>query len=99
MDLSSFITYDRKESLLLSIAKSNQKIVENTPDYSKNYFRLRTNPLNYFHVPFILDHMRSVGITELNNVLMFSFLCGEEKTDPYVKNVSFLIFRLAWNFH
>ena len=60
---------------------------------------LRTNPLNYFHVPFILDHMRSVGITELNNVLMFPVLCGEEKTDPYVKNVSFLIFRLAWNFH
>ena len=40
MDLSSFITYDKKESLLLTIAKSNQEIVENTPDYSKNYFRL-----------------------------------------------------------
>ena len=30
MDLSSFVTYDKKESLLLSIAKSNQEIVENT---------------------------------------------------------------------
>ena len=30
MDLSNFVTYDKKESLLLSIAKSNQEIVENT---------------------------------------------------------------------
>ena len=30
MDLSNFITYDKKESLLLNIAKSNQEIVENT---------------------------------------------------------------------
>ena len=30
MDLSSFVTYDKKESLLLGIAKSNQEIVENT---------------------------------------------------------------------
>ena len=29
MDLSNFVTYDKKESLL-SIAKSNQEIVENT---------------------------------------------------------------------
>ena len=30
MDLSNFITYDKKESLLLSTAKSNQEIVKNT---------------------------------------------------------------------
>ena len=30
MDLSNFETYDKKESLSLSIAKSNQEIVENT---------------------------------------------------------------------
>ena len=30
MDLSNFVTYDKKESLLFSIAKSNQEIVENT---------------------------------------------------------------------
>ena len=30
MDLSNFVTYDKKESLLLNIAKSNQEIVENT---------------------------------------------------------------------
>ena len=30
MDLSNFITYNKKESLLLNIAKSNQKIVKNT---------------------------------------------------------------------
>ena len=30
MDLSNFVTYDKKESLLLSTAKSNQEIVENT---------------------------------------------------------------------
>ena len=29
MDLSNFVTYDKKESLLLNIAKSNQEIVEN----------------------------------------------------------------------
>ena len=30
MDLSNFVTYDKMESLLLSIAKSNQEMVENT---------------------------------------------------------------------
>ena len=30
MDLSNFVTYDKKESLLLSFAKSNLDIVENT---------------------------------------------------------------------
>ena len=30
MDLSNFVTYDKKESLLLGIAKPNQEIVENT---------------------------------------------------------------------
>ena len=30
MDLSNFVTSDKKESLLLSIAKSNQEIVEIT---------------------------------------------------------------------
>ena len=30
MDLSNFVTYDKRESLLLNIAKSNQEIVENT---------------------------------------------------------------------
>ena len=30
MDQSNFVTYDKKESLLLSIAKSNLDIVENT---------------------------------------------------------------------
>ena len=30
MDLSTFVTYDKKESLLLNIAKCNQEIVENT---------------------------------------------------------------------
>ena len=30
MDLSTFVTYDKEESLLLNIAKSNQEIVENT---------------------------------------------------------------------
>ena len=30
MDLSNFITYDKNESLLLNIAKSNQEIVKNT---------------------------------------------------------------------
>ena len=29
MDLATFVTYDEKESLLLSIAKSNQEVVEN----------------------------------------------------------------------
>ena len=30
MDLSNFVTYDKKESLLLSIAKCNLDIIENT---------------------------------------------------------------------
>ena len=60
---------------------------------------LENNSTIFFVCSFILDCMRSVGITELNIVLVFSYQCGKEKNDPSVMSVfSFLIFRLAWNF-
>ena len=36
MDLSNFVTYDKKESLLLNNAKSNQEIVENIVETTRN---------------------------------------------------------------
>ena len=41
MGLSSFVTYDKKESLLLSIAKSNQEIVENTHSKPQEFQNLK----------------------------------------------------------
>ena len=43
MDLSNFVIYDKKESLLLSIAKSNQEIVENTHFKSQETLELKMN--------------------------------------------------------
>ena len=40
---------------------------------------LENNSTILFVCSFILDRMRSVGITELNIVLVFSFQCGEKK--------------------
>ena len=43
MDLSNFVTYDKKESLLLSIAKSNQEIVENTHSKPQETLEFKMN--------------------------------------------------------
>ena len=48
---------------------------------------LENNFTIFFVCSFILDCMRSVGITELNIVLVFSFQCGKERNDPSVMSV------------
>ena len=58
MDLSNFVTYDKKESLLLSIAKSNQDIVENTHSKSQESleFKLTKQKESFsFDVPLHLN--------------------------------------------
>ena len=42
MDLSNFVTYDKKESLLLIIAKSNQEIVENSLSKPQETLEIKT---------------------------------------------------------
>ena len=52
MDLSNFQTYDKKESLLLSIAKSNQEIVENTHAKLQETLEVKKSRKNLFHLIF-----------------------------------------------
>ena len=53
MYLSSFVTYDKKESLLLSIAKSNQEIVENTHSKPQETLEVKMNKKNLSHLIFL----------------------------------------------
>ena len=43
MDISNFVTYDRKEHLSLNIAKSNQEIVENTHSKPQETLEFKMN--------------------------------------------------------
>ena len=68
MDLSSFVTYDEKESLLLSIAKSNQEIVENTHSKPQETleFKMKKQKESFsFDVPLILNEKWMMGVTSL----------------------------------
>ena len=54
MDLSTFVTYDKKESLLLSFAKSNQEIVENTHSKPQETLEFKmTKQKNLSHLMFL----------------------------------------------
>ena len=69
MDLSTFVTYDKKESLLLSIAKSNQEIVENThskPQETTLEFKITKLKESFsFDVPLQLNEKWMMGVTSL----------------------------------
>ena len=68
MDLSNFVTYDKKESLLLSIAKSNQEIVENThskPQQSLEFKMNKQKESFSFDIPLDLPEQWMMGVTSL----------------------------------
>ena len=68
MDLSSYITYDKKESLLLSIAKSNQEIVEIThskPQETLEFKMTKQKESFSFDIPLILNEKWMMGVTSL----------------------------------
>ena len=68
MDLSNFVTYDKKESLLLSIAKPNQEIVENTHSKQQETLELKMNKQKEsfsFDVPLDLPEQWMMGVTSL----------------------------------
>ena len=68
MDLSTFVTYDKKESLLLNIAKSNQEIVENThskPQETLEYKMTKQKESFSFDVPLELPEKWMMGVTSL----------------------------------
>ena len=68
MDLSNFITYDKKESLLLNIAKSNQEIVKNTHSKPKKTleFKMTKQKESFsFDVPLELPEKWMMGETRL----------------------------------
>ena len=68
MDLSSFVTYDKKESLLFSIAKSNQEIVEKThskPQETLEFKMTKQKESFSFDVPLLLPEKWMMGVTSL----------------------------------
>ena len=68
MDLSTFVTYDKKESLLLSFAKSNQEIVENThskPQETLEFKMTKQKESFSFDVPLLLPEKWMMGVTSL----------------------------------
>ena len=68
MDLSTFVTYDKKEFLLLGIAKSNQEIVENTHSKPQETLEFKMNKQKKsfsFDVPLELPEKWMMGVTSL----------------------------------
>ena len=68
MDLSNFVTYDKKEFLLLSIAKSNQEIVENTHSKPQETLDFKMNKQKEsfsFDIPLELPEQWMMGVTSL----------------------------------
>ena len=68
MDLSNFITYDKKESLFLSIAKSNLDIVENTLSKPQETLEFKMNKQKEsfsFDIPLDLPEQWMMGVTSL----------------------------------
>ena len=68
MDLSKFVTYDKKESLLLNIAKSNQEIVENTHSKPKETLEFKMNKHKEsfsFDIPLELPEQWMIRVTSL----------------------------------
>ena len=68
MDLSNFVTYDNKESLLLSFAKSNQEIVENTPSKPQETLEFKLSKQKEAFssdVPLNLEEKWMMGVTSL----------------------------------
>ena len=68
MDLSNFVTYDKKESLLLSIAKSNLDIVENTlskPQETLEFKMSKQKESFSFVIPLELPEKWMMGVTSL----------------------------------
>ena len=68
MDLSNFVTYDKKESLLLSIAKSNLDFVENTLSKPQEALEFKMNKQKEtfsFDIPLDLPEQWMMGVTSL----------------------------------
>ena len=68
MDLSNFVTYDKKESLLLSIAKSNLDIAENTLSKPQETLKFKMNKQKEsfpFDIPLDLPEQWMMGVTSL----------------------------------
>ena len=68
MDLSNFVTYDKKESLFLSIVKSNLDIVENTLSKPQETLEFKMNKQKEsfsFDIPLDLPEQWMMGVTSL----------------------------------
>ena len=68
MDLTNFVTYDKTESLLLSIAKPNQEIVENTHSKPQETLEFKTTKQKEsfsFDIPLELPEQWMTGVTSL----------------------------------
>ena len=81
MDLSTFVTYDKKEYLLLSTAKSIQKIVENThskPHETLDFKMTKQKESFSFDVPLQLNEKWMMGVTSLE---VYNTVCKITNSD------------------
>ena len=68
MDLSNFVVYNRQESLLLNIAKSNLQIEKNTSSKPQETLEFEMNKQRQefkFDIPLILEDSWLMGVTNL----------------------------------
>ena len=68
MDLSNFVAYDKKESLLMSVAKSNQELVKNTHSKPQETLEFKMNKQKEsfsFDIPLELPEKWMMGVTSL----------------------------------
>ena len=65
MDLPTFVTCDKKESLLVSFAKSNQEITHSKPQETLEFKMTKQNESFSFDVPLILIEKWMMGVTSL----------------------------------
>ena len=68
MDISNFVTYDKKEHLLLNIAKSNQEIVENALSKPQETLEFKVNKQKKsfsFDILLELPEKWKMGVTSL----------------------------------
>ena len=67
MEVSVFVNFDQKESLLLNIAKIRLEVVENTPSKPQETLEFKLKKKEYFplDVPLKLPEKWMMGVTSL----------------------------------
>ena len=102
MDLSTLVFIDKKEYLLLSIAKSNQENVKNTyskPQKTLEFKMTKQKEFFSFDVPLNLEEKSMMGVTSLevyNTVYNFTEKNNKYKIFSIMNNSMNFSLTLKW---